>query len=65
MLPDTDFRPRILLQLAGLYRKKLPAMKIIDPDADRLIDHYKRFSKLKITPIKKSWKDWFRDIQDK
>ena len=61
-LPDTDFRPRILLQLAGLYREKLPSIKIIDPDANRLIDHYKRFSQLKIIPIEKSWKDWFREI---
>ena len=59
-LPDTDFRPRILLQLAGLYREKLPLIKIIDPDANRLIDHYKRFSQLKIFSIEKSWKDWFR-----
>lgn len=58
-LPKADFRPRILFQLAGLYRKKLPSITIIDPDADRLIDHYKRFSMLKITPIKRSWKDWF------
>ena len=61
-LPDTDFRPRILLQLAGLYRNELPSIRIIDPDADRLINHYKRFSKLEITPINKSWKDWFGDV---
>ena len=61
-LPYTDFRPRILLQLAGLYREKLPSIKIIDPYANRLIDHYKRFSQLKIIPIEKSWNDWFREI---
>jgi hypothetical protein len=62
-LPDTDFRPRILLQLAGLYRKKLPSVKIIDPNANRLICHYKRFSQLDIIPIEKSWKNWFIDMQ--
>jgi hypothetical protein len=38
-LPDSDFRPRILLQLAGLYRKKLPSITIVDPNAYGLIDH--------------------------
>jgi hypothetical protein len=61
-LPDTDFRPRILLQLAGLYRERLPSITIIDPDANRLADHYKRFSQLEIIPIEQSWKDWFRDM---
>ena len=63
-LPNTDFRPRILLQLAGLYRKKMPSITIIDPNADRLMNHYKRFSMLEITPIKKSWKDWFAGRQN-
>jgi len=61
-LPDADFRPRILLQLAGLYRKKLPSIRIIDPNAKRLISRYKRFSQLDIIPIEKSWNDWFIDI---
>lgn len=59
-LPNTDFRPRLLLQLATLNRESPPSLQIIDPKAKQLIERYKRYLLLEISLSDTPWDAWFR-----
>lgn len=59
-LPRTDFRPRILLQLAMLNRESPPSLQIIDPEAKQLIEHYRQYILTGISTSDTSWDAWFR-----
>ncbi len=56
-LPDTDIRPRILLQLAGLDRNGPIQLKLIDRKAKKILDRYKRFVSFSIEPIEARWEE--------
>lgn len=57
-LPPTDYRPRLLFQIATLKRDPLPRMHIVDPAANDLVDRYKEAVKVEIEPIAQPWSDW-------
>ncbi len=59
-LPLTDFRPRILLQLAGLSRDEQPRIRLVDPIASEVAAHYARFISLPTEPIETTWSEWLR-----
>lgn len=59
-LPLTDFRPRILLQLAGLARDRKPRFRIVDPLAETLRDRYARFISYPVETVATDWREWFQ-----
>lgn|GEM_PF-5099463 len=58
-LPDTDFRPRILFQLAGWDAQRHPRITLIDPNADRVAARYQRCVRVPIEPVESTWGEWF------
>jgi len=56
-LPDSDFRPRILLQLAGFNRNEEVQLKLVDPRAAQILDRYKRFLAFKVDTITSPWQE--------
>jgi hypothetical protein len=61
-LPVTDFRPRILLQLAGINRNPRPRFLVVDPDAKRLRGHYGQFVSDPVEAMSKGWQKWFQEV---
>lgn len=58
-LPNTDFRPRILLQLTTFCRQDQPRLKLVDPRATEVANDYRQFLSMPIEAIEGSWEEWF------
>ena len=61
-LPDTDFRPRILFQLAGVNRDNCPRICLVDPKADKVAERYKKFINLSVELVNNTWAGWFNTL---
>lgn len=61
-LPETDFRPRILFQLAGMNRGECPRICLVDPKANNIAERYKKFINLPIDSVNKTWDSWFNTL---
>ena len=57
-LPPTDYRPRIMFQVAAMDRDPPPIVHIIAPNAKRLANRYGEVVNLEIQPVQASWVDW-------
>ncbi len=62
-LPDTDFRPRILFQLAGWDAQRQPRITLIDPNADGVVTRYQRCTSVPIESVKSTWSEWFTNTR--
>ena len=58
-LPETDIRPRLLLQLAGWEARRSPQLTIVDPHAEEVKRRYLNHVRYSITEENDSWIDWF------
>jgi len=58
-LPPTDFRPRMLLQFAAQNRDSILRFLVVDPNASRVAERYRKYIPISIDPIDSSWLDWF------
>jgi len=58
-LPPTDFRPRILLQLAGTGRNGLPRVCVVDPRATEVAARYRRWVSSPVQEAQANWDEWF------
>jgi hypothetical protein len=59
-LPPTDFRPRILLQLAALDRLSLPRVYLVDPHAAEVAAGYRRWISAPVQETQTGWIEWLR-----
>jgi hypothetical protein len=57
-LPSTDYRPRVLLQLAGIDRSPSPRLLLLDPNACQVAERYRRAVPLPIECYQGSWVEW-------
>jgi len=57
-LPETDFRPRILFQLAGVNANPDKRILLIGPNANNVAGRYRKYINLPIDPIEKPWFEW-------
>jgi len=57
-LPPTDFRPRILFQLAGLSRDGLPQVRVVDPRAAEVAARYRQWISSPVQEIQANWIEW-------
>jgi len=54
-LPPTDFRPRILLQLAGMSRNGLPRVRVVDPRAAEVAARYRQWISSPVQEVQAGW----------
>jgi hypothetical protein len=57
-LPETDLRPRILLQLSRLNRQSPPRLILVDPNAPELCKHYSSLTGLAAVPLEGKLDNW-------
>lgn len=57
-LPETDLRPRLLLQLSRIQRSHPPQLTIVAPNAVELRDHYRAFAGFDAESFSGTLKDW-------
>lgn len=61
-LPPTDYRPRVLLQLAGLEsRTKARRLILVSPHACEVAKHYRKFVSLPIECRNSDWREWMEE----
>ena len=63
-LPPTDYRPRVLLQLAGLDRTPPPRIILVDPHAEDVVERYEKYVRTDIEKKQVTWTEWFAEITD-
>jgi len=61
-LPPTDYRPRVLLQLAGFDGKtKARRLILVSPHACEVAKHYRKFVSIPIKCYTSDWREWLAD----
>ncbi len=61
-LPETDIRPRLLIQLARFRREKDIPITLIDPCGKKLAEHFERFVGQPLTIIDANWEAVMNDL---
>lgn len=61
-LPETDIRPRLVIQLARFRREKDIPITLIDPCGKKLAEHFERFVGQPLTIIDANWEAVINDL---